>query len=167
MSRNKFFLHILAADKPFYEGECVSLVVPTLQGQYGIMAHHSNYISAVVPGELDFTVEEDGKEKRIRAAVSEGIVKVEKKRSSRARRYGGKSRRDRREQGAARRRRGKGRYAPQTEREGILCGTGEACPRDEQTQSQKTQFGNGALSGFCSACDGRSFFVLFARKALA
>ena len=78
MSRNKFFLHILAADKPFYEGECVSLVVPTLQGQYGIMAHHSNYISAVVPGELDFTVEEDGKEKRIRAAVSEGIVKVEK-----------------------------------------------------------------------------------------
>lgn len=78
MSRNKFFLHILAADKPFYEGECVSLVVPTLQGQYGVMAHHSNYISAVVPGELDFTVEEDGKEKRIRAAVSEGIVKVEK-----------------------------------------------------------------------------------------
>lgn len=77
MSRNKFSLHILAADRPFYEGECLSLVVPTLQGQYGILAHHCNYISAVVPGELDFTVEEDGIEKHIRAAVSEGIVKVE------------------------------------------------------------------------------------------
>ena len=145
MSRNKFFLHILAADKPFYEGECVSLVVPTLQGQYGIMAHHSNYISAVVPGELDFTVEEDGKEKRIRAAVSEGIVKVEKNEVL------------------------------------VLVDTAESpdeidesrarraadAAKEDMLRSQKTQFGNGALSGFCSACDGRSFFVLFARKALA
>lgn len=77
MSLNTFNLHILATDKPFYEGECVSLVVPTLQGQYGIMAHHSNYISAVIPGEIDFTILRDGKEVRVQAAVSDGLVKVE------------------------------------------------------------------------------------------
>ena len=27
-----FPLHVLAADSPFYEGECESLVVPTLDG---------------------------------------------------------------------------------------------------------------------------------------
>ena len=27
-----FPLHVLAADKPFYEGDCESLVVPTLDG---------------------------------------------------------------------------------------------------------------------------------------
>lgn len=74
---NTFFLHILATDRPFYEGECTSLVLPTLKGQYGIMAHHANYITAVVPGELAFTAVREGREERVTAAVSEGIVKVE------------------------------------------------------------------------------------------
>ena len=75
-----FELHILASDKPFYEGECVSLVIPTPTGQYGIQAYHSNLVTAVVPGELDFTYEKDGGLVRVRAAVSEGIVKVENNR---------------------------------------------------------------------------------------
>lgn len=74
---NKFSLRILATDKPFFEGECLSLVVPALAGQYGIQAGHCNYVTAIVPGELDLTYEKDGKEVRVRAAVSEGIVKVE------------------------------------------------------------------------------------------
>ena len=72
-----FSLHILAADKPFYEGECTSLVIPTPTGQYGIMAHHENYVTAVVPGELDFEYEESGIKVRMSAAVSGGMVKVE------------------------------------------------------------------------------------------
>lgn len=75
-----FELHILASDKPFYEGECVSLVIPTPTGQYGIQAYHSNLVTAVVPGELDFTYEKEGSLVRVRAAVSEGIVKVENNR---------------------------------------------------------------------------------------
>ena len=63
-----FELHILASDKPFYEGECVSLVIPTPTGQYGIQAYHSNLVTAVVPGELDFTYEKDGGLVRVRAA---------------------------------------------------------------------------------------------------
>ena len=71
---NVFTLVILAAEKMFYEGECVSLVVPTTQGQYGIQAMHSNMIAAIVPGMMKYTTP-DGEETI--AAVSEGIVKVE------------------------------------------------------------------------------------------
>ena len=71
---NPFSLHVFAAEKPFFEGECVSLVVPTEDGQYGIQAKHSNMIAAVVPGVLKITTP-DGAE--LIAAVSEGLVKVE------------------------------------------------------------------------------------------
>lgn len=33
-----FQMHLLEADKVFFEGECESLVVPTTVGQYGILA---------------------------------------------------------------------------------------------------------------------------------
>ena len=69
-----FQVSILAADNVLYEGPCESLIVPTLQGQYGILAHHSNMISAVVPGERSYRVP-DGEEQL--AAVSAGLVKVE------------------------------------------------------------------------------------------
>ena len=71
---NTFKLVILAAEKAFYEGDCLSLVIPTTQGQYGIQAMHVNMIAAIVPGMLKFTTP-DGEE--IVAAVSEGLVKVE------------------------------------------------------------------------------------------
>lgn len=71
---NTFTLKMLAAEKPFYEGECVSLVIPTINGQYGILAHHSNMIAAIIPGMLKFTAP-DGEETI--AAVSEGLVKME------------------------------------------------------------------------------------------
>lgn len=76
--RESFDLHVLATNKPFYEGPCLSLVLPTLQGQYGIQARHFNYVTAIVPGEMKFTyIDEDGKEKTEIAAVADGIVKVE------------------------------------------------------------------------------------------
>ena len=45
-----FPVQILAADHPFYEGPCLSLVLPTITGMYGIRARHRNMITAVVPG---------------------------------------------------------------------------------------------------------------------
>lgn len=74
MPNNTFRLHILAPDKPFYDGECISLVLPTVDGKYGIMANHSNTIAAIVTGELSYRTP-DGKERF--AAVSEGMVKIE------------------------------------------------------------------------------------------
>lgn len=71
---NTFSLHILAADRPFYEGDCVSVIIPISNGQHGIMAHHRNMISAIVPGMLTYRL--PGEEAQI-ASVSSGLVKVE------------------------------------------------------------------------------------------
>lgn len=75
---NAFDLHVLTMNRPFFEGKCVSLVVPVQTGQYGIQARHFNWISSVVPGEMKITTEdENGKTSVVTAAVAGGIVKVE------------------------------------------------------------------------------------------
>lgn len=71
---NVFNLSFLEADKPFYIGECESLVVPTTEGQYGVQAHHRNMIAAVVAGTLKYRTP-DGEERL--AAVSNGIMRIE------------------------------------------------------------------------------------------
>lgn len=69
-----FPVHILAADEPFYEGPCQSLSVPTTTGMYGVLAHHTNVIMAIVPGTLRYRCE--SQEEQL-AAVSAGLMKVE------------------------------------------------------------------------------------------
>ena len=69
-----FQVHILAADKTLYEGPCVSLTVPTSDGERGILAHHENMMAAVQPGTLRWQAPEQGVQL---AAVSPGMVKVE------------------------------------------------------------------------------------------
>lgn len=69
-----FTVHILAADEPFYEGPCESLSVPTTTGMYGVLAHRTNVIAAIVPGEMIYRI--PGQEDLI-AAVSAGLMKVE------------------------------------------------------------------------------------------
>lgn len=70
-----FQVHILAADRNFYEGPCVSLTIPTSDGEQGILAHHSDMISAVLPGTLRYQAPGEPVQ---RAAVSGGLVKIEK-----------------------------------------------------------------------------------------
>lgn len=69
-----FTVHILAADRTFYEGPCESLVIPASDGERGIWAHHTNMIAAVVPGQLRWRA--PGQPDQL-AAVSAGMVKVE------------------------------------------------------------------------------------------
>ena len=69
-----FTLHLVGADRLFYEGECQSVVVPAVDGQYGVLADHANLITAIVPGELLFTV--PGEKSEV-VAVAGGIMKVE------------------------------------------------------------------------------------------
>ena len=70
----EFQIHILSAERDFYQGPCVSLVLPTLDGELGVMAHHIPLVSAVVPGELRGTLP-DGS--TFTAVVSHGLVRVE------------------------------------------------------------------------------------------
>lgn len=69
-----FRLRILASDRTFFDGDCRSLVIPTVDGTREILAHHSNMIAALVPGTLKGRFYNDPP--RI-AAVSEGLIKVE------------------------------------------------------------------------------------------
>lgn len=71
---NTFSLVVLAAEKPFYDGQCESLVIPTSDGQYGIQAKHCDMIAAIIPGMMKMTLP-NGEETV--AAVSEGLIKVE------------------------------------------------------------------------------------------
>ncbi len=70
-----FQVRILAADRSFYEGPCVSLVIPASDGEMGILARHASMIAAIQPGTLRYQVAPDGPVQL--AAVSPGMVKVE------------------------------------------------------------------------------------------
>ena len=69
-----FQVRILAADRTFYEGPCLSMTISTSDGEVGILAHHSAMIAAVLPGTLRFQPPEQPMQL---AAISPGMVKVE------------------------------------------------------------------------------------------
>ena len=69
-----FALRILETDEEFYNGRCTSLVVPTTEGMYGIMANHANLFAALEPGVIKYTTPE---KETFYAAVSGGMVKAE------------------------------------------------------------------------------------------
>lgn len=71
---NTFPLQILASDRVFYQGECSSLIIPTVDGQYGIMANHANTVIGVSIGHAMF---QDGLGKRQEAVLSAGICMIE------------------------------------------------------------------------------------------
>lgn len=71
---NTFKAHILSAMRTFYDGDCESIIVPTVDGQYGVLAGHSNTITAVVPGRLVFRAPGQPAQE---AAISSGIMKIE------------------------------------------------------------------------------------------
>lgn len=70
-----FHLRILAADRPFFEGDCVSLRVQLEDGQYGVLAEHAPVVAAIVPGVMKYSLPDGVSEK---VYVSDGILRVDK-----------------------------------------------------------------------------------------
>jgi len=68
-----FHLEILTPVRPFYNGECTSLVIPTSDGMMGILANRAPLTAAIRDGRVVFTLP-DG-EVRI-CAVTRGMVSV-------------------------------------------------------------------------------------------
>lgn len=66
-----FHLEILTPEKPFYTGECVSIVIPVSDGMLGIMAGHTPLTAAIHHGCVTFT---DGDGAKTECAVSRGIL---------------------------------------------------------------------------------------------
>lgn len=52
---NTFSLKIYASNKVFYEGEAISLTLPTIDGEMGILANHEDMIIGIEVGELRMT----------------------------------------------------------------------------------------------------------------
>ena len=69
-----FKCRIIEADNTFYSGEMVSLVVPALDGDYGVLAMHQNVVVAIIPGRLKFQTE-DGEWQE--AMVSDGMMRID------------------------------------------------------------------------------------------
>ena len=72
MADTTFYLKIIAANKVFFSGKCVSVIVPEHDGQEEILAHHENMVSAVENGELKFKPE--GADKHETVVVGTGFV---------------------------------------------------------------------------------------------
>ena len=71
---NAFTLKVLAAERVFYDGACVSLTVPTPDGLYGVQARHEDVVLAVASGTL--TLRTDAGDEIV-AAVSGGVLRME------------------------------------------------------------------------------------------
>ena len=68
-----FHVDILTPDRVFYQGECVSLIVPITDGMLGIMANREPIAASITCGEAYYTTP-DGK--KILFSVSGGMVDV-------------------------------------------------------------------------------------------
>lgn len=68
-----FDLSIVTPEKIFYEGECVSLIVPGSEGYLGVLTDHAPLITAVVPGKVAV---KDKAQNEIILAVSHGFFEV-------------------------------------------------------------------------------------------
>lgn len=56
---NTFSLKIIASNKVFYEGKCGIIIVPALDGEQAIMAHHEDMVIATQVGSVRFREDED------------------------------------------------------------------------------------------------------------
>ena len=67
-------LDFYKADGVFYEGEIEYLSVPSIDGEYGVLADHENVVVAIVPGILHYR--HPGEEIGY-VAVSDGMMRIE------------------------------------------------------------------------------------------
>ncbi|MBO4863893.1 MAG: ATP synthase F1 subunit epsilon [Eubacterium sp.] len=69
-----FDCRIIEADNTFYAGKMLSLIVPAVDGEYGVLAMHQNVVVAIIPGTLKFQDEEGEWHDAI---VSDGMMRIE------------------------------------------------------------------------------------------
>ena len=68
-----FHLEILTPERPFYVGDCLSIVIPVTDGMLGIMAGHTPLTAAIHDGCVTYTLP-DGR--KVSCAVSRGMLRV-------------------------------------------------------------------------------------------
>ena len=71
---NTFSLKVIATDKVFYDGKCTALIIPALDGEREILAHHENMVIAKKEGEIRCRTDESTDWKK--AVVGVGFVHI-------------------------------------------------------------------------------------------
>lgn len=66
------YIEIEACNRHFYEGACESLILPTIDGEYGVLCGHEPVVMAVNAGEARLKV--DGQWKK--AFLGEGFAEI-------------------------------------------------------------------------------------------
>ena len=69
---NTFYLEIITPEKQFYVGPASSLVMPALDGEYGVQPGHEPIVTAIEPGLVRFQA--DGAWNEV--VVSDGFAEV-------------------------------------------------------------------------------------------
>lgn len=54
---NTFYMNILASDHVFYKGRVQTMILPTHDGEFALLAHHADMIISISEGELKFCTE--------------------------------------------------------------------------------------------------------------
>ena len=67
-----FHLKITASARSFYDGECESIIFPTKEGQYGVLAMHEQTVVGIDVGEMRYKVGSEW----YYVVVGEGFAKV-------------------------------------------------------------------------------------------
>ena len=71
---NTFSLKVIATDKVFYDGKCTALIIPALDGEREILAHHENMVIATKEGEVRCRTDENSDWKK--AVVGVGFAHI-------------------------------------------------------------------------------------------
>ena len=66
------YIEIEACNRHFYEGTCESLILPTIDGEYGVLPEHEPVVMAINAGEARLKV--DGEWKK--AFLGEGFAEI-------------------------------------------------------------------------------------------
>jgi F-type H+-transporting ATPase subunit epsilon len=73
LNKRPMVLEIISPDKKLYEGQVKSIVLPGIDGSFGILDKHAPLISALKKGNIEITVTDSQKET---FQVNGGVVEV-------------------------------------------------------------------------------------------
>ena len=73
MYMNTFSLKVIASDKIFFDGRAEVLVIPEVDGEKAILAHHEDIVIAIDIGDLKFRLEDNT---LVNAVVGKGFAQV-------------------------------------------------------------------------------------------
>ena len=73
MYMNTFSLKVIASDKIFFDGRAEVLIIPEVDGEKAILAHHEDIVIAIDIGDLKFRL---GDKTWVNAVVGKGFAQV-------------------------------------------------------------------------------------------